>query len=103
MLFGSRSCMVCHGWNAVASGAAPDLRLSPTITDAATFREIVKGGGLKMNGMPQFAEFTDADLETLRFYLRARAQAYPAERAALEARRQGAGGIERQGGGTRAH
>ncbi len=92
MLFGTRSCMVCHGWNAVASGAAPDLRLSPTIADAATFRQIVKGGGLKMNGMPQFAEFTDDELETLRFYLRARAQAWPAERAALDARRRAAGG-----------
>ena len=92
MLFGTRSCMVCHGWNAVAAGAAPDLRLSATITDSATFRQIVKEGGLKMNGMPQFPEFTDSELETLRFYLRARAQAYPAERAALETRKQAAGG-----------
>jgi quinohemoprotein ethanol dehydrogenase len=92
VLFGTRSCMVCHGWNAVAAGAAPDLRLSPVIVDAATFRQIVKGGGLKMNGMPQFPDFTDADLETLRFYLRARAQAFPAERAAMLARKQAAGG-----------
>jgi quinohemoprotein ethanol dehydrogenase len=92
MLFGTRSCMVCHGWNAVASGAAPDLRLSPAITDAATFRAIVKDGGLKMNGMPPFGEMSDADLETIRFYLRARAQAYPAEKAALAAKRQAAGG-----------
>jgi len=91
MLFGTRSCMVCHGWNAVAAGAAPDLRLSPMIVDAATFRTVVKDGGLKLNGMPQFAELTDAELETMRFYLRSRAQAYPAEREALIARRQAAG------------
>ena len=65
---------------------------SPTIVDAAAFRQVVKEGGLRMNGMPQFGEFTDADLETIRFYLRARAQAYPAERAALLARKEAAGG-----------
>lgn len=83
MLFGTRSCLVCHGWNAVASGAAPDLRYSPAITDAATFRAIVRDGGLKPNGMPPFPTITDDELETLRFYLRARAQAAPAERQAL--------------------
>lgn len=83
MLFGTRSCIVCHGWNAVAGGAAPDLRYSPAITDAETFRTIVKEGGLKLNGMPPFPQFTDTELETLRFYLRARAQAAPAEQQAL--------------------
>ncbi|WP_379488339.1 PQQ-dependent dehydrogenase, methanol/ethanol family [Novosphingobium soli] len=83
MLFGTRSCIVCHGWNAVGGGAAPDLRYSPTITDAATFRTIVKEGGLKLNGMPPFPQFTDEDLETLRFYLRSRAQAAPGEQKAL--------------------
>ena len=91
MLFGTRSCMVCHGWNAVASGAAPDLRLSPMTVDAAAFKQVVQGGALKMNGMPQFAEMSDADIETIRFYLRARAQAWPAERAALLAKRQAGG------------
>jgi quinohemoprotein ethanol dehydrogenase len=83
MLFGTRACLVCHGWNAVGGGAAPDLRYSPTITDAATFKAIVKDGGLKMNGMPPFPAFTDEELETMRFYLRARAQAAPAEAQAL--------------------
>lgn len=92
MLFGTRSCMVCHGWNAAAAGATPDLRLSPSIVDAAAFRQIVKDGALKMNGMPQFGDFTEAELETLRFYLRARAQAFPAERAALLARKQASAG-----------
>ena len=89
MLFGGNACLVCHGWNGVASGAAPDLRHSPTITDAATFRAIVKEGALKLNGMPPFPQISDADLETIRFYLRARARQYPAEAAALKARQQG--------------
>ncbi|MDE8654571.1 PQQ-dependent dehydrogenase, methanol/ethanol family [Novosphingobium album (ex Liu et al. 2023)] len=83
MLFGTRACLVCHGWNAIGGGAAPDLRYSPIITDAATFRQIVKEGGLKMNGMPPFPQLTDQELETIRFYLRARARAAPAERQAL--------------------
>jgi quinohemoprotein ethanol dehydrogenase len=83
MLFGSRACLVCHGWNAIAGGAAPDLRYSPMITDAGTFRAVVKEGALKHAGMPPFPQFTDAELETLRFYLRARAKQAPAERKAL--------------------
>lgn len=90
MLFAGRACLVCHGWNAVASGAAPDLRYSATITDAATFKTIVRVGGLKMNGMPPFAQFTDAELEDLRFYLRTRAQQAPGEQKALLERLQAA-------------
>lgn len=75
MLFATRSCMVCHGWNAIGGGAAPDLRFSPVIVDAATFGAVVRDGALKMNGMPPFPQFTDPELEALRFYLRARARA----------------------------
>ncbi len=83
VLFGMNTCIVCHGWNAVGGGAAPDLRYSPLITDAATFKSIVKGGALRANGMPNYPQISDADLETLRHYLRTRAQAAPAERKAL--------------------
>jgi quinohemoprotein ethanol dehydrogenase len=83
MLFGTRACLVCHGWNAVGGGAAPDLRYSPVITSAEAFKAIVKEGGLKMNGMPPFPTFTDAELDTLRFYLRARAAQAPADQKAL--------------------
>ena len=58
-------------------------RDAATITDAATFRTIVKEGGLKMNGMPPFSNIPDKDLEDIRFYLRARAQQAPAEEKAL--------------------
>jgi len=83
MLFAGRACLVCHGWNAIGGGAAPDLRYSPVITDAATFKSIVKEGALKMNGMPPFPGFTDKELEDLRFYLRTRAQQAPGEEKAL--------------------
>jgi quinohemoprotein ethanol dehydrogenase len=82
MMFGVNGCLACHGWNAVGGGAAPDLRYSPIIVDPNVFRQVVQGGMLKPNGMPQFAEIGDADLETIRFYLRTRAQQAPAEHAA---------------------
>ena len=90
MNYAMNACLVCHGWNAVASGAAPDLRMSPAITDAATFRAIVKEGALKPNGMPPFPQISDADLETIRFFLRTRAQQVPAERKALAERQAAA-------------
>lgn len=96
-LFGTRSCLVCHGWNAVAAGAAPDLRFSPTTTDADSFRAIVKDGALRMNGMPPFPAFTDQELETMRFYLRARAKAAPAEQKALLAK---SGDVDSNAGAT---
>lgn len=82
-VYGVQTCVICHGWDAVGGGAAPDLRYSPMITDAATFREVVKDGSLRMNGMPDFPALTGQELETLRFYLRARAQTADAEQAAL--------------------
>lgn len=90
MAYAGNACLVCHGWNAVAGGAAPDLRYSPVITDAATFRAVVKEGGLKMNGMPPFPNISDADLENLRFFLRTRAQQAPEERKALLAKAKAA-------------
>jgi quinohemoprotein ethanol dehydrogenase len=83
MLFGTNACIVCHGWNAIGGGAAPDLRYSPTIISADALRQIVKGGALVLNGMPKFAQLSDEDLETIRFYLRARSKQAPAELAAL--------------------
>jgi quinohemoprotein ethanol dehydrogenase len=85
MLYATRSCLVCHGWNAVAGGAAPDLRFSPMITDADSFEAVVKHGALRMSGMPFYEAFTSEELETLRFYLRARAKMAPGEMKALQA------------------
>ena len=84
MAFATNGCMVCHGWNAVGGGAAPDLRYSPTIADPQTFKMIVQQGGLKLNGMPPFRQLSDQDLEALRLYLRARAKAAPMEAQAAQ-------------------
>ncbi len=86
MVFGGNACLVCHGMNAIGGGAAPDLRFSPIITDAAAFHAVVKEGALRANAMPSFERISDADLELLRYYLRFRASQAPAE---LEALRKG--------------
>ena len=67
-------CTVCHGLGAVAAGYAPDLRASQIPLDAKTFADVVQAGQLEARGMPRYAELTDADLDALRHYLRARAR-----------------------------
>ena len=65
--------MVCHGFNALGAGSAPDLRTSPLILDADAFRQVVKEGALVPAGMPAFPEIDDTTLEAIRHYLRVRA------------------------------
>jgi quinohemoprotein ethanol dehydrogenase len=85
MAFASNACIVCHGMNAIGGGAAPDLRYSPMILDAAAFKLVVKEGLLKPRGMPPSPQISDATLEEIRHYLRMRAMQAPADAAALKA------------------
>ena len=71
-------CLLCHGTGVVAGGNAPDLRASPVPLSAASFAAIVRDGALVSRGMPQFAELSDAQLESLRHFVRAKARASPA-------------------------
>jgi quinohemoprotein ethanol dehydrogenase len=71
--YGAR-CLGCHGPEAVAGGGAPDLRASPLVHSATDFDRVVRGGALVPVGMPGYADLSDADLEAMRHYLRARAQ-----------------------------
>jgi quinohemoprotein ethanol dehydrogenase len=70
------NCLLCHGFDAVSAGFAPDLRASgiPLSTDA--FSNVVKKGALVPRGMPVFGEFSDEQLEDLRAYLRSQAAAF---------------------------
>jgi len=68
-------CVACHGINAEAGGTAPDLRSSGVPQSAEAFAAVVRDGGLVQNGMPRFAELTDAELAGLRQFIRARAAA----------------------------
>jgi quinohemoprotein ethanol dehydrogenase len=58
------NCILCHGFDAVSSGFAPDL-------DA--FMQVVKHGALATNGMPMFGELSDEQVRDLRAYLRSQA------------------------------
>jgi quinohemoprotein ethanol dehydrogenase len=49
------------------------LRRSPLPQDKDTFVQIVRGGALEERGMPKFGELTDAQLEDIRYYIRAQA------------------------------
>jgi quinohemoprotein ethanol dehydrogenase len=67
-------CMVCHGPEALAAGAAPNLLASQIPLDRDAFRTILSEGALQMNGMPSYPELTSQDLEDLRHYIRQRAR-----------------------------
>jgi quinohemoprotein ethanol dehydrogenase len=65
----AQRCGVCHGFRAVAVGAAPDLRASaiPRSLDAFT---TVLNGALVSGGMPRFDEMNRRDVDDVRQYLR---------------------------------
>jgi quinohemoprotein ethanol dehydrogenase len=69
-----RRCLLCHGTALIAGGNAPDLRASPVPLSATAFAAIVRVGTLVSRGMPRFAELSDAELEALRHYVRAKAR-----------------------------
>lgn len=68
------SCNACHGGGAIASGMAPDLRASAVILSQQAFRQVVREGALRANGMPPFTEFDDAQLERIRHFIREQAE-----------------------------
>lgn len=67
------NCLTCHGVAAVAAGTAPDLRESAIALDRNAFRQFVRNGA-ESQGMPQFSEMPDDELEAIRQYIRVRAQ-----------------------------
>jgi len=67
-------CLLCHGTAVVAGGNAPDLRASTVLLSATSFAAIVRDGALIKRGMPGFSELSDAELESLRHYVRAKAR-----------------------------
>jgi quinohemoprotein ethanol dehydrogenase len=73
-LFIGKLCSMCHGFAAIAGGGAPDLRASPITLSPMAFAQVVQVGILQTRGMPRYAELSDADLNSLIHYLRARAR-----------------------------
>lgn len=66
-------CFYCHGLGAEAGGSAPDLRRSGVPLSSEAFAEIVRGGALAPQGMPKFPELNDGELDSIRHYIRQRA------------------------------
>ena len=65
-----RSCVGCHGIDAVSGGTLPDLRFTPLLASEEAFRGVVIDGTLEDRGMISFAEIMNAsDAEDLRAYL----------------------------------
>lgn len=77
-VYGAR-CTYCHGVFAVAAGLAPDLRRSLIARDRDAFKAIVRDGAMVPNGMPQFAELSDRELEAIRQYVRSENRKSPAK------------------------
>ena len=68
------NCNYCHGTDALSGGQAPDLRASPLAADRKTLGQIVLGGALQLQGMPQYPDFSDDDVDALYHYIRWRAR-----------------------------
>jgi quinohemoprotein ethanol dehydrogenase len=67
-------CVVCHGFDVISPGMAPDLRASALVGSAEAFAEVVRNGALQKNGMPVFAHLSDEQLLRLRHYVRREAE-----------------------------
>ncbi len=68
--YARQSCETCHGMELVNAGSIPtDLRRSPIPPTLETFDSIVRGGGYRALGMPQFDYLTDQQLQSIRAYI----------------------------------
>lgn len=68
-------CSLCHGPGAAAAGAAPDLRQSDVSLSTEAFDAVLHDSALASRGMPGFPEYTAAQRDALRHYIRDRARA----------------------------
>ena len=69
------TCVACHGSGVVSGGTAPDLRESPIPTNHAALKAVVVDGARLANGMPQYRELTDSNIDGLLHYIRQQARA----------------------------
>ena len=72
-------CVSCHGFGAVSTGMAPDLRASAIVGSDTAFEAVVRDGSLIGNGMPVFADMTDDELLSLSHCIRQQAQHSPGD------------------------
>jgi alcohol dehydrogenase (cytochrome c)/quinohemoprotein ethanol dehydrogenase len=66
----AKFCTGCHGIEAIAGGVLPDLRWSPHIASAESFKSIVIDGVLSDKGMVSWAkDLSEQDAEAIRAYV----------------------------------
>ena len=71
-IFHGRGCAVCHGLMAVSSGTIPDFRQLDE-TSHQHFDAVVRGGILRNQGMPSYADLlTEGDVAAIQVYLQRR-------------------------------
>jgi quinohemoprotein ethanol dehydrogenase len=68
-----RHCLDCHGVSVIGTIHAPDLRRSAIPLSAIAFTKIVRDGSLVSQGMPNFPELSDEQIEHIRHYIRTEA------------------------------
>ena len=68
------TCTACHGMEAVATGGAPDLRVSGIAFNEQALRHTLREGPLVDRGMPRFANLSDAQIRDIYAYVRSRAR-----------------------------
>jgi quinohemoprotein ethanol dehydrogenase len=74
-MFGSRTCMSCHGIGLKSMGSpGPDLRESGIALDRTSFTEFLRSGAMASRGMPAFPEITDREAGDIYMYIRAGAR-----------------------------
>ncbi len=79
-------CFLCHGYNLVSGGAAPDLRKSAVPLSKEALTSVVHDGVLQVNGMPAFAYLVPEQIEGIQHYVRLRARESIAAQAAPPAK-----------------
>jgi alcohol dehydrogenase (cytochrome c)/quinohemoprotein ethanol dehydrogenase len=71
----NRTCLLCHGPNAVSGGITPDLRHSAALGNKEAWTAIVANGALESMGMRSFSTTFNADeIEAIRAYVISRAE-----------------------------
>jgi quinohemoprotein ethanol dehydrogenase len=67
-------CFACHGFAAIAAGAAPDLRGSETAADLKALQHLLKSGALQSRGMPRYDDLNARQVEQIYWFIRQRAR-----------------------------
>jgi quinohemoprotein ethanol dehydrogenase len=70
-----RRCYYCHGGAVISGGEVADLRYSALLGDAGAIAAVVHDGALATSGMPVFDGLRAADIDAIRAYVIARANA----------------------------